>query len=495
MRAAARSSWHALPTLHRLLRLPANMPDSSHELYTEALEFLYGRINYEQTTTVPYRARELNLGRMRWLMDCLGNPHLRTPIIHLAGTKGKGSTAAMISSILVAAGYRVGLYTSPHLARLEERFAVNGEPCTSQEIVELTRIMREVLPTRESVNGGSEARLTFFDITTAMGFLHFQKRKVDVIVLEVGMGGRLDSTNICHPLVSVITSISFDHTKQLGTTLAAIANEKAGIIKSGVPVVSGVTESEPAAVIAQVAADRGSQLFQRERDFFVDYQPPTGGGPGRVSFRESPELSNWKLDGVPLGMLGKHQAMNAGVALATVGRLRATGWPITDDHCCRGLETAHCPGRIEVVSHQPTIVIDTAHNEASIQALLDTFQEGFTSRHRVLIFAVARDKDVSAMLRLLLPQFDHIILTQFQSNPRGLPCTELADLAETVAGELSIPTAALHLATTPGEAWKKWSQLATADSLLCITGSFFLAAEMMLEMPNRQRREESHASP
>ncbi len=454
------------------------MPDPSTDEYAAALAFLYGRINYERTATVPYCPRELNLIQMRWLLGRIENPHFHLPIVHIAGTKGKGSTAAMISAALVAAGYRVGLYTSPHLSELEERFAVNGESCSRQELVELTRTLQDVLLSRDLSGSDVRAGLTFFDITTAMGLLHFVRRQVDIVVLEVGMGGRLDSTNVCQPLVSVITSISFDHTKQLGNTLSAIAGEKGGIIKPGVPVVSGVVDPEPSVVIARIARERGCRLFQRDREFFADYQPAPVGGPGAVSFRENPDVSNWKLEAVSLGMLGRHQAMNAGVALATLSRLRSLGWVIEDEDCRRGLAAARCPARIEVVSQNPTVIIDTAHNDASIKALTATLNECFRPSPRVLIFAVARDKDVAGMLRQLLPEFNDVILTQFTTNPRGLPITDLSALAGGVLSELSLSNVTLHSAPTPRNAWQKWLAVATPDSLVCVTGSFFLAAEL-----------------
>lgn len=457
--------------------MPAKMSDSFSQAYADALAFLFGRINYEQTIAIPYCAREMNLDRMRGLMEQLGNPQDKLPIIHIAGTKGKGSTAAMIGTVLTAARYRVGLYTSPHLTCLEERFAVDGQPCTREELIQLTEILRDVVAAQDSTASDSPLRPTFFDVTTAMGFLHFARRKVDIAVVEVGMGGRLDSTNICQPLVSVITSISFDHMKQLGNTLAAIAAEKAGIIKPGVPVVSGVTGMEPASVISQVARERGSQLFQRDRDFFAEYQPAIGDGPGTFSYHQTPHDPAWTIDKIRLGMLGQHQAMNASVALAVLSRLATLGWAISSDHCRRGLETAHCPARIEVVSRHPTIIIDTAHNDASIRALISTLNECFSSQHRALILAVSRDKDVATILRELLPQFNEVILTQFTHNPRGLPVTDLATLVTAVKRELSLSTT-ISTADHPQAAWETWRQRATPESLLCITGSFFLAAEL-----------------
>lgn len=252
--------------------MSAEMPVHDRQ---SAFDFLFGRINYERTSLVPYSTGEFKLDRIRRLLAALGDPHKKFPAIHIAGTKGKGSTAAMMASILQVAGYRVGLYTSPHLNSLEERFVVNGQLCSEPEFVSLVQeIQRAVHEIAEQELSGVSPPLgehTFFEITTALGLLHFARQNVDAAVLEVGLGGRLDSTNVCLPAVCIITTISFDHTRQLGNTLALIAAEKAGIIKPGVPVVSGVTNDEPREVIRVIAAQQNAPLYERTIDF--DTQP------------------------------------------------------------------------------------------------------------------------------------------------------------------------------------------------------------------------------
>ena len=246
-----------------------------------AIDWLMRRINYERTAFVPYCSRQLKLDRMRQLLTRLGQPDAGMKIVHVAGTKGKGSTSAMIAAMLTAAGYRTGVFSSPHLERIEERFAVDGVPCSADELVALVnrvipivRAMDEEAgePASAGDEATSDAGPTYFEITTAIALLHFVERHVDAAVLEVGLGGRLDSTNVCLPVVSVITSISFDHMRQLGNTLASIAREKAGIIKPGVPVVCGVIDPEPQAVIAQIAREHGCRLIQLGRDFDFQYQ-------------------------------------------------------------------------------------------------------------------------------------------------------------------------------------------------------------------------------
>ena len=251
--------------------------DRDLERREAARRFLVERIDYERTQSMPCSEEAFKLDRMRELLRLLGNPYEGLPIVHVAGTKGKGSTSAMMAAVLSAAGFRTGLFTSPHLDRVEERMAIDGRPCSAEEFVELIEQVRPAVDVLDRVAADHEPPEhgpTYFEIVTAMALCHFARRQVDAAVLEVGLGGRLDSTNVCTPRVSIITSISFDHTKQLGETLAAIAAEKAGIIKPGVPVVSGVTDEEPREVIRRIARECGSRLVELGVDFDFDYQPP-----------------------------------------------------------------------------------------------------------------------------------------------------------------------------------------------------------------------------
>ncbi len=450
-----------------------------------ALEFLLGRINYERTSTVPYRSGEFKLDRMRALLALLGDPHLALRAVHIAGTKGKGSTASMIAAVLIAAGYSTGLYTSPHLERLEERFLVDGRQCTDHEFV---RLAAEVQATvveldRATASAGvASPGPTFFEVTTAMALLHFARSKVEAAVLEVGLGGRLDSTNVCRPEVCVITSISFDHTKQLGSTLKAIATEKAGIIKPGIPVVSGVVADEPRRAIRQAATESVAPLLERGIDFDAAGRPQStiGCSAGQCfDYWENLAGQSWTLADIQLPLLGDHQAANAATALAALRRLIHRGWNLPEAALRRGLAQTRCDARIEWIRGQPNVILDVAHNVASIQALVDVVQREFPSGKRVLVFASSRDKDVPGMLRLLLPQFDQIVLTRYLVNPRAMEVEELHSLARETVSDGGSRRPVIAVEPDPIAAWHLAQKLAASNDLICIAGSFFLAAELL----------------
>ena len=311
-----------------------------------------------------------------------------------------------------------------------------------------------------------------------MALLHFQRRSVQAAVLEVGLGGRLDSTNICLPAVSAITSISYDHTQQLGNTLAAIAAEKAGIIKPGVPVVSGVVDPEPREVIRQVCRDRGCRLIERESDFSYEYQPPRHlereAANGQVKYLPYP-AGRWaggEGEVFSLSLPGRHQAANAAVAMATLDVLRRANWHIPQAAVRQAFDGLSWPARVQVVARRPAIVLDASHNVASIQALLETLDESFTVARRLLIFATSQDKDIRGMLQCLDGRFDDVYFTRYENSARAAPPDDLRQMAEELTGR--------HWKAfdRPAAAWDAAKRWATADDLVCITGSFFLAAEM-----------------
>jgi dihydrofolate synthase/folylpolyglutamate synthase len=432
--------------------------------YDEAVAFWFGRINYEVRSATP---QDLKLERMRALLRLLGNPHDRLRIVHITGTKGKGSTAAMIAAILRSAGYRVGLFTSPHLVRVEERIVVDGSPIAPAELA--TR-MAEVAAAVRELDAGPGPPPTFFEISTALGYLHFACRRVDVAVVEVGLGGRFDSTNVCRPLAAVVTSIGLDHTAQLGTTLEAIAYQKAGIIKPRVPVVSGVAHPGARAVIERVAAEQDAPVWAVGREFWYGYTP------GTIAVRSRARIGTPQTGEIEyeLGLLGEHQAANAAVAVAVVQVLRGLGLSVPEGAVGRGLRDVRWPARVEVVSMQPLVVLDSAHNEPSIEALVRTLTASIEAPGRKsVIFAVSSDKPYPEMLSVLAGYFDHFLLTRYGNNPRCVAPERLLEMLTAVA-----PSRSAAVYPTSAEAWLAVRATAAGDDLICITGSVFLAGEL-----------------
>lgn len=452
--------------------------------YDEALACLYGRINYERIPQQDYATSMFKLDRMRALLELCGNPESAVPAVHIAGTKGKGSTAAMTAAILQAAGYCTGLFTSPHVHRFEERMTVNGSGPTPTEFVELFHELRPVLSRME--DRGPDWSPTFFEVTTALAWRFFARRGAEIVVLEVGLGGRLDATNVCRPLVTVVTSISRDHTHLLGDSLEQIAWEKAGIIKTGVPVVSGVTGEPARGVIAASARDRNSALLQLGDQIHLEELPnavPSDrfelAGPDIVvttPFR--------RHDAIQSPLAGRHQARNTALAVTAIDALNDAGFRVELSNVQRGLASVDWPLRIEVLRRHPLVIADAAHNDASIAALLETLC-GVPARRRILVFGASRDKHVDDMLRLIDGRFDELILTQYVGNPRALSCGDL------VARATSAGLSGFRSEASAHAAWRLALSLAGPEDLICITGSLFLAAELResIRMPTALPRE------
>ncbi|MBX7105589.1 MAG: bifunctional folylpolyglutamate synthase/dihydrofolate synthase [Gemmataceae bacterium] len=435
--------------------------------YASAKAWWFSQIDYERR---PARPGELSLDRMRDLLSRLGDPHLRLPIIHVAGSKGKGSTAAMIESIGRASGLLTGLYTSPHLVDVRERVRVAGESISEAEAADvLTRIREASL---------ANAPPTFFEIATALGFLHFADVGVRLAVVEVGLGGRFDATNVCHPLVSVITSISLEHTAILGDTDRLIAFEKCGIIKPGVPVVSGATNRDAAEVIRNVARERGCPLTEvvpvtdQRLDVSCESYVKFDHVPGLVE--PSGEISPARLvlddKYYSIGLLGKHQAANAAVAVTACRAIRDRGIAIPESTITAGLAKARWPARMEVFRGPPLTILDSAHNVDSAQSLLQTLLESLPPLPVTLLYASSSDKDVRGILHELLPSMSRVVVTQFTRNPRAVPPASLGGMARGIRPELPLavvddPVAALEMARRDAE-------------LLLVCGSVYLAGEL-----------------
>ncbi len=456
--------------------------------YLEALDFLYGRINYEKIGHAPYVAGNYRLDRMRALLDEMGRPQDDYPIVHIAGTKGKGSTASSIAAGLAGCGYQVGLYTSPHLLKLEERIRFNGACCTEDELISLTEATRIAAQRliRRSPNSG---RPTFFELTTAMGMLHFSRRNADAAILEVGLGGRLDSTNVCLPKLTVITSISLDHQAQLGNTIGAIASEKAGIIKPRVPVVCTALHPDARQVIKQKAQELDAPLLMLGDDFSVDWSPNgidrADAIAAMVTFSSrSKRLQIADITQWPVRSLGRHQADNLAGAVAALCTLKQAGWPLDMDQLRDSIANDRPSGRLEIIGTAPVQIVDTAHNPASIAAGLEALKTHFPDKRIVVVLSTSRDKDHAAMLEFLLPACSELVVTEFQGNPRALPVGELQAAADAARVAQSSRTD-IHAVATPVEAWKTAQQLAQPGDLIYATGSFFLAAEVLeIAKPN-----------
>ena len=375
----------------------------------------------------------------------------------------------MLASVLRHAGYRTGLFTSPHLTDVRERIQIDGELIGQDD---LAALMAEIKPAVEELESTGEPP-TFFEVGTALGFLHFLRKECDIAVIEVGLGGRFDSTNVITPLVSIITSISLDHTQMLGETVEQIAFEKAGIIKPGVPVISGVTDPRPRAVIEKIAAERGAPLVQRGVGFH--YRRATG---SEFTYYDCPSQDTLLISGetrfrVMTALPGEHQRANTAVALAVVVRLRESGFSISDWGIWTGLGSIDWPARCEEIESRPRVVLDCAHNVASVEALIETlgelYQHGW-QHNAVLIFAASADKDIFGMFRVLAPHFRRFYLTRYQQSTRAVPPEELAAMLPPETERVICPT--------PADAWKAAVADATPETLVVIAGSVFLAGEL-----------------
>ena len=454
------------------------MNDSQTNPNPPFLERLFGRINYERQ--VPDSAKNFDLSKMRSLMQRLGNPENSTPVIHVAGTKGKGSVCVMLGAALSSAGMKTGVYTSPHLETIHQRMAIDGQLITDGQMdAAFQRIDVKIQEFDKTLVAEGKQPVSFFEYTTALAFDFFANEKCDIVVLETGLGGRLDSTNVCQPDVCVITNISRDHTRILGDTLEEIASEKAGIIKQGVPVISGVTDSPSREVIAAVAKERGCDLYLLNDAFEI----AEGVSRDPFSFQMNASADVTPIADLNLKMRGSHQRANASLAIAAMMLLREKGWSISDDAIRTGLATASLPGRIEIISSAPTVVMDMAHNPASVKALSEMLQEDLeygSAAERVLVFGTTRDKDCQKMLERIIPLFDRVIFTKYKNNPRGLSVAKLIKLAEPVVAACKAKGKTIGVETNedPVSAWESAVTVPYEQNFICVAGSAFLIAEV-----------------
>ena len=432
--------------------------------YNKALDYLYSFVDYSLKHSSELAKAEFNLDRMFALMEELGNPQSAYPIIHVAGTKGKGSVCALCASALQAGGYTDGLYTSPHLLDYCERVQVNGEPISHEQMIEL---VEEIKPAVAKI-----PKLTTFEITTALGFLAFARNDVTAAVIEVGLGGRLDATNIVTPTVSVITSLSYDHTAVLGNTLTLIAGEKAGIIKQGVPVVSSPQKTEALEVLGRVAklVDCSFTLVGKDVKFELLDSSLDGQTLDLSSF-----LFPSTLD-FTIPLLGSHQIENAATAYTA---LKASGIPISDEAIQKGFSQVKWRARFEILRREPPVVVDSAHNRDSALRLRETLDEYFPNKPVVMVFCVLEDKDISGILAELKPRLEYVIATR-ADHPR-------APSAEWIAEQVNKIGVSVEAVSHVSFALERALELAGEQKLILSAGSVAFAGEIIAAWQKRTR--------
>ncbi len=433
--------------------------------YTTACKWLFEHVDYERQRVVKYNKKSFSLDRMKRLLEELDSPHNLVPCVQIAGTKGKGSTSTMLASMLQATGCAVGLYTSPHLSDLRERIAVNGSMISYNDMAELIRRIAMI----EEQHLADDPP-TFFEILTAAALRHYADQAVDIAVLETGLGGRLDSTTAVTPLAIGITQISLDHTHLLGKTLPEIAREKAGTFKPGVPVFSAEQEKEVVKTLKEVAAevDCPIKFVGKDIEFSLRFESNKELGPHTRVCLSTPTS---RFEHLPVPLQGEHQAVNCGLALALLDHLKSRGFTLPDAKVIKGLAATELPGRMEEVWAQPRVIVDGAHNPASIQALIKALGAHVAYDSLVMIFGCGQDKEVDAMLQQVALGADKVIFTKADKNPRSMEPTELMHRILEEHGKMAQSGKNLE------EAIRLAAKAVTRDDLIVITGSFYLVGE------------------
>jgi len=431
--------------------------------YRQAEEYLNSFVNYEQIPGISYAQPGYSLRHVEELLKRMGDPQLAAKTVHIAGTKGKGSVAAMIAQVLSGSGYKTGLYTSPHLLNLRERISIDGSLISE---VDFAAAMAEVKPFIESMKHDAAFRqLTYFEALTALAFAYFQKKRVDFQVLEVGLGGRLDATNVAKPVVCIITSISLDHTQILGNSLEEIAREKAGIIKPGCWVVLSPQPEEAASVITDICHEKEAKVVQVGKD--ITWRK-IGGDLHQQSLVIEGRRNRYRVS-IPL--LGDFQLENAATAVAALEILASEGLAISAANIAQGLARVKWPGRFQILQQHPMVLIDGAHNVASMKRLMNNIKAYFAHKRIFLVFGTSCDKDIPGIINELVLLSPQVIVTQASHSRAALLSTLIAEfrkrgmepeIKETVAQALS-------------------QALSRADrtDIICVTGSLFVVAEAL----------------
>lgn len=424
--------------------------------YEEALKYLESFINYEDKNSYSYRG-SFKLARMVRLAGFLDNPQNDIKSIHIAGTKGKGSTSAITHSILRSAGFKAGLYTSPHLQSFRERIRINDLLISEGDIARLCEKVKAAVCKME------DGKPTFFEAYTALAYLYFKEEGVDFAVYETGLGGRLDATNIIKPLVCAITPISYEHTDKLGGTLSEIAFEKAGIIKEGSVCVSAPQDKEALDTITRVSKEKGARLVLVGRDIKFE----------KISGDDTEEVfsvfgTTGEYDRLTMKLIGNHQVVNAATAIGIAESLRFSGTIISKDAIVKGVEEARWPGRLEVVSRKPFVVLDGAQNKASALALASSLGR-FKFDKLILVLGVSSDKDIKGILEALMPVSNSVVLTKSRIVARAADPEGIRKLIN--------PSKEVIVTSGVNEAMDKALSRARAEDLVLVTGSLFVVGE------------------
>ncbi|MFW6189938.1 MAG: bifunctional folylpolyglutamate synthase/dihydrofolate synthase [Planctomycetota bacterium] len=458
------------------------MSSGSIDTFDEAVGFLAQGINYEKTRRWKYNTRYLNLSRMEALLEAIGNPHDEYRVLHVAGTKGKGSTAGAAADLLHRAGRRVGLLTSPHLVTPRERIRVDGGMIEESEFVRSVRRMRPHVERKREEETGADRAPTYFEMLTALAFDAFAERRVDWAVVEVGLGGRLDSTNVVAPTCCVITTIGFDHMSKLGHTAEAIATEKAGILKPGVPVVLGRQQyPEALETLRRIAGERDCPRREVGRELRLLKPRPL-----RAPRRDPDAPVGWQFGlrtpaaeyrDLVTPLLGAHQLDNLAAAVGAAElAAECTGLELTPEVVAASVAAYGVPGRVEVLQRGPALVLDVAHTVESIRALLEALATHFPERRVLLVFGCSRDKNVSGMLEVLKQRCGGFTATQAE-NPRAMPAEEVAEAARGLGFDADVPGGVIST-PDPVAAVDNALQAAGPADIVCLTGSFYTAGEV-----------------
>ncbi len=444
-----------------------NTYNSTAKQYENALDFLYGHMNFEVKAQDRYMANKLDSTRPFRLMSALDNPHQQYPSIHIAGTKGKGSIAAICASVLREAGLRVGLYTSPHLQDFRERIRVLTPADADGRIPKLNfvQLMEEMKTAVAQVEDS-----TWFEIVSSLAFLHFARQQIDIAIIEVGLGGRLDSTNVVTPLVSVISSLSLDHTNFLGNTIEKIAYEKGGIIKPFVPVITAVQPPKAMERLESIARERNSPLTAVGLDWLYERKGQHRSYPQTICITKAPLTPLCPPNTCfPLALRGAHQLENSTIALAALAAVQPHFPSLTVDAVRDGFANVQWNGRLQQLQSDPIILTDGAHNADSVQKLTEALRDEFEYGRLHLIFAVSGDKNIAEMIDILFPMAASIIVTRSTHPRAAVPIV----LAEQAAGYPV--TAAENLE----EALTAVLAMADKNDLICVTGSLFIVGDLL----------------